>query len=140
MQKRPILLLLFTVSLLYFPAKCVYRFVRVYETPFWHDITDLSAIYYSLYVHPLVALLQFFVPLVIAMGLLMRKKWGYYLMLLFSFAYLFRLTYSIFERFTHVSSLGSDRYLLLGAVIIKVFYFLAIILYFLRPKTRQLFK
>jgi hypothetical protein len=140
MQKRPILLLLFTLSLLYLPAKCVYRFFKVYETPFWHDITDLSAIYHSLYVNPFVASLQFFLPLVIVVGLLMRKKWGYYLLLVFSFAYAIRLAYSIFERFTHVARLGSDRYLLLGAVIIKVFYFLVIIFYFLRPRIRQLFK
>lgn len=140
MLKRPFLLLLSGVTLLYFPAKCVYRFVRAYNTPFWHDITDLTKIYYSLYAHPMVAFLQFFVPLVVVIGIFLLKKWGYYLLMVFSILYSARLFYSLIERIAYASKLGPYKYLLIGTIAFKMLYFLAIIFYFSRPKVRQLFK
>jgi hypothetical protein len=112
----------------------------VYRTPFWHDITDLSQIYYSLYAHPLVAILQFFLPLVIVIGLFMLKKWGYYFLMIFSSVYAIRLACSLMDRMIYVSRLGTYKYLLIGTIALKLLYFLALIFYFTRPKVRQLFK
>jgi len=141
MKKTKLLVILTAISLLYFPAKVFYRFYRVsYILYFQKKLAELFEIFRSLYLYEIVWYLAFIAPLVIAMGLVMFKKWAYQLLMLFSFFYIIRIMYSLVLRLTHVSLLGQEKFLLIGSLVFKFCYFLVIIWYFTRPKVKELFK
>lgn len=141
MKKRPLFITIISLSLLYFPLKCIWRFIYAYFKTYWHhSYLLLTKIYYALYVHPLVAVTLLLIPLIIILGLMRLKKWAYFLLLFFSIGYFVRLIYSLIERLLEISSLGPQKFLFIGSIVFKLAYFLAITIYLSRPKVRDLFK
>jgi hypothetical protein len=124
----------FGLTLLYFPIRGVERFPRHLSYP-------LSMTLSELYPNPPIHFLFVVISIIAITGIFMKRKWAYPFLIVFALFHVFWAIWGLAQAaVSYISTLDTHVFLNIKVPAIKLYYFIALIYFFTRPKVREQFK
>jgi len=138
-EKRSALITLFAISLCLFPLRYTQRFAKICILAFIRK-QSLASVLPSLYLPLPAFFFLLFFSIFVIVGVFLRRKWGYYSLIAFSFVQVVWSAQALIQNLLDKLSGEAVSFLRLGVPAVKLLYFLVTLSFFLYPKVRKQFK